>query len=76
MPSAERVNPMDWVKLNYVNLENNRIKPVTIHIPQSVLDEFPEPYKPPVMVVMMSQLRRKFNDARTQGKQRLTRDRK
>ena len=66
----------DWVQLNYVNLENKRVKPVTLHIPEEVLARFPDPYKPPVMVIMMSQLRRKFNDARTQGKQRLTRDRK
>lgn len=26
----------DWVRLNYVNLENDRIKPVTIVIPKEI----------------------------------------
>lgn len=57
---------LDCVQLNYQNLDNKRIKPITIRLPYIE----PRPSAAPahrlsngVMVIMMSRLRR-FHDAR------------
>lgn len=57
----------DWVQLNYQNSDNKRIKPITYKFPQYILDEWARiaaRQRVGQMVVMYSQLRRKFN-ART-----------
>lgn len=78
MASTANRTAMDWVKLHYVNIENSRGKPVTIHVPQDVLDKYPDPPAQPTprpMVVMMSKIRRTFDEARTQGQARFARNR-
>lgn len=64
----------DWVQLNYVNIENKRIKPITVRIPKEVLDLHPDPIAPPITAIMMSRLRRSFDEARSKGKARFARN--
>lgn len=57
---------LDSVQLNYVNLENRRIKPITIKIPDDVLLEYrmQELGRRALRVINLGRLRKDFN-ART-----------
>lgn len=66
----------DWVQINYVNLENRRVQPITYKFPQHILDEWEARARRArlgSLVVMMSKLRRDFY-ARTNRAKRDTRD--
>lgn len=55
----------DWVQLNYQNVENKRIPPITWKIPKKIKEQWERERRQQQLgyaVVMMSTLRRKFYD--------------
>lgn len=61
-----------WAKLNYVDVKNPRSKPVTYNIPDSYYDRLRRRLLP--RVIMMSQIRKRFEDAAAQRQELLDRN--